>query len=136
MVSSSYTTVAQAVASMATVIAPLLFMHCSHLSLSCEYCRPAAYNLMPHFIVTMSCNHIVHWAGGSGCTLSPLSHTSSRVCLVEVASPCLLCMYHVLQLYCVLGWWEWMYLISPFTYFIEGLLGQGSFSLPSLHASC
>jgi ATP-binding cassette, subfamily G (WHITE), member 2, SNQ2 len=31
-----------------------------------------------------------------------------------------------LQPYRALGWWQWMYHVSPFTYFIEGLLGQGS----------
>ncbi|OAX36454.1 pleiotropic drug resistance ABC transporter [Rhizopogon vinicolor AM-OR11-026] len=30
----------------------------------------------------------------------------------------------VLQPFRVLGWWRWMYRVSPFTYLIEGLLGQ------------
>ncbi|KAH8101733.1 pleiotropic drug resistance ABC transporter [Cristinia sonorae] len=30
----------------------------------------------------------------------------------------------VLQPYRQLGWWKWMYRLSPFTYIIEGLLGQ------------
>ncbi|KAG1767598.1 ABC-2 type transporter-domain-containing protein [Suillus placidus] len=30
----------------------------------------------------------------------------------------------VLQPFRALGWWQWMYRVSPFTYFIEGLLGQ------------
>lgn len=30
----------------------------------------------------------------------------------------------VLQPFSQLGWWRWMYRISPFTYLIEGLLGQ------------
>ncbi|KAK7033403.1 Brefeldin A resistance protein [Favolaschia claudopus] len=30
----------------------------------------------------------------------------------------------VLQPYRALGWWQWMYRVSPFTYLIEGLLGQ------------
>ncbi|KZT26064.1 hypothetical protein NEOLEDRAFT_1063724 [Neolentinus lepideus HHB14362 ss-1] len=30
----------------------------------------------------------------------------------------------VLQPYAQLGWWQWMYRLSPFTYLIEGLLGQ------------
>jgi ATP-binding cassette subfamily G (WHITE) protein 2 (SNQ2) len=30
----------------------------------------------------------------------------------------------VLQPYSQLGWWQWMYYLSPFTYLIEGLLGQ------------
>ncbi|KAG2073835.1 hypothetical protein BDR04DRAFT_1093970 [Suillus decipiens] len=30
----------------------------------------------------------------------------------------------VLQPFRALGWWRWMYRVSPFTYFIEGLLGQ------------
>ncbi|KAG0700792.1 ABC-2 type transporter-domain-containing protein [Suillus ampliporus] len=30
----------------------------------------------------------------------------------------------VLQPYRALNWWRWMYRVSPFTYFIEGLLGQ------------
>ncbi|KAJ6512909.1 pleiotropic drug resistance ABC transporter [Mycena sanguinolenta] len=30
----------------------------------------------------------------------------------------------VLQPYRALGWWQWMYRVSPFTYLVEGLLGQ------------
>ncbi|KAF8638204.1 hypothetical protein AX16_010550 [Volvariella volvacea WC 439] len=30
----------------------------------------------------------------------------------------------VLQPFSQLGWWQWMYRLSPFTYLIEGLLGQ------------
>ncbi|KAF8196094.1 pleiotropic drug resistance ABC transporter [Pholiota molesta] len=30
----------------------------------------------------------------------------------------------VLQPYRVLGWWRWMYHLSPYTYLVEGLLGQ------------
>ncbi|KAJ7285271.1 pleiotropic drug resistance ABC transporter [Mycena rebaudengoi] len=30
----------------------------------------------------------------------------------------------VLQPFRALGWWQWMYRLSPFTYMIEGLLGQ------------
>jgi len=30
----------------------------------------------------------------------------------------------VLQPYRLLGWWKWMYRLSPYTYLIEGLLGQ------------
>ncbi|KAJ7852077.1 ABC-2 type transporter-domain-containing protein [Mycena olivaceomarginata] len=30
----------------------------------------------------------------------------------------------VLQPFRALGWWQWMYHVSPFTYLIEGLLGQ------------
>lgn len=30
----------------------------------------------------------------------------------------------VLQPFLALGWWQWMYRLSPFTYLIEGLLGQ------------
>jgi len=30
----------------------------------------------------------------------------------------------VLQPYRLLGWWKWMYRVSPFSYLIEGLLGQ------------
>ncbi|KAG2028441.1 ABC-2 type transporter-domain-containing protein, partial [Suillus americanus] len=30
----------------------------------------------------------------------------------------------VLQPFRALGWWKWMYRVSPFTYLIEGLLGQ------------
>ncbi|KAG1874032.1 hypothetical protein C8R48DRAFT_815943 [Suillus tomentosus] len=30
----------------------------------------------------------------------------------------------VLQPYRALGWWQWMYRVPPFTYFMEGLLGQ------------
>ncbi|KAF7428110.1 hypothetical protein PC9H_007329 [Pleurotus ostreatus] len=30
----------------------------------------------------------------------------------------------VLQPYRLLGWWQWMYHLSPFTYYIEGILGQ------------
>ncbi|KAJ8508462.1 hypothetical protein ONZ45_g9278 [Pleurotus djamor] len=35
----------------------------------------------------------------------------------------------VLQPYRLLGWWQWMYHLSPFTYLIEGLLGQGTYSM-------
>lgn len=31
----------------------------------------------------------------------------------------------VLQPYRSLGWWQWMYRVSPFSYLIEGLLGNG-----------
>jgi hypothetical protein len=34
----------------------------------------------------------------------------------------------VLQPYSQLGWWQWMYYVSPFTYVIEGLLAQGEAS--------
>ncbi|EGO00657.1 hypothetical protein SERLA73DRAFT_105009 [Serpula lacrymans var. lacrymans S7.3] len=30
----------------------------------------------------------------------------------------------VLQPFSQLGWWQWMYRVSPFTYLVEGLLGQ------------
>ncbi|MCY0672169.1 ABC transporter permease, partial [Klebsiella pneumoniae] len=30
----------------------------------------------------------------------------------------------VLQPFSQLGWWQWMYRVSPYTYLIEGLLGQ------------
>ncbi|KAI0943006.1 hypothetical protein AcW1_002753 [Taiwanofungus camphoratus] len=30
----------------------------------------------------------------------------------------------VLQPYAELGWWRWMYRLSPYTYFVEGLIGQ------------
>jgi len=33
----------------------------------------------------------------------------------------------VLQPYRALGWWKWMHRLSPFTYVIEGILGQGRF---------
>jgi ATP-binding cassette, subfamily G (WHITE), member 2, SNQ2 len=39
----------------------------------------------------------------------------------------------VLQPYKHLGWWKWMYRVTPYTYIIEGMLGQGepfSLSLP------
>jgi ATP-binding cassette, subfamily G (WHITE), member 2, SNQ2 len=31
----------------------------------------------------------------------------------------------VLQPFSQLGWWKWMYHLSPYTYLIAGLLGQG-----------
>jgi hypothetical protein len=31
----------------------------------------------------------------------------------------------VLQPYKHLGWWKWMYRTSPYTYIIEGIVGQG-----------
>ncbi|KAF9052029.1 pleiotropic drug resistance ABC transporter [Panaeolus papilionaceus] len=31
----------------------------------------------------------------------------------------------VVQPFSQLGWWKWMYRLSPFTYLIEGILGQG-----------
>ena len=33
----------------------------------------------------------------------------------------------VLQPFRLLGWWQWMYRLSPFTYLIEALVGQGAF---------
>jgi ATP-binding cassette, subfamily G (WHITE), member 2, SNQ2 len=33
----------------------------------------------------------------------------------------------VMQPYSQLGWWKWMYRLTPYTYLIEGLLGQGMF---------
>ena len=38
----------------------------------------------------------------------------------------LICSNGVLQPFSQLGWWRWMYRVSPFTYFIEGALGQGT----------
>ena len=35
------------------------------------------------------------------------------------------CSNGVVQPYRELGWWQWMYRVSPYTYVIEGLLGQG-----------
>lgn len=32
----------------------------------------------------------------------------------------------ILQTYSQLGWWKWMYYVSPFTYVAEGLLGEGA----------
>ncbi len=34
----------------------------------------------------------------------------------------------MLQPFRQLGWWQWMYRLSPYTYLIEGLLGQGTFT--------
>jgi ATP-binding cassette subfamily G (WHITE) protein 2 (SNQ2) len=34
----------------------------------------------------------------------------------------------VLQPYNQLGWWQWMYHLSPYTYLISGLLGNGTLS--------
>lgn len=31
----------------------------------------------------------------------------------------------VLQPYKKLGWWKWMYRVSPYTYVVEGIVGQG-----------
>jgi ATP-binding cassette subfamily G (WHITE) protein 2 (SNQ2) len=31
----------------------------------------------------------------------------------------------VLQPYQHLGWWKWMYRVSPYTYVIEAVIGQG-----------
>lgn len=36
----------------------------------------------------------------------------------------------VLQPYKHLGWWKWMYRASPYTYIIEGIVGQGEVSRP------
>lgn len=38
----------------------------------------------------------------------------------------------VVQPYSELGWWRWMYHLSPFTYLIAGLVGQGQFFALSL----
>jgi len=40
----------------------------------------------------------------------------------------------VLQPFSQLGWWKWMYHVSPFTYLIEGLLGQ-AIGGKSMHCS-
>ena len=34
----------------------------------------------------------------------------------------------VVQPYSQLGWWRWMYRVSPYTYLIEGLVSQGKLS--------
>lgn len=41
----------------------------------------------------------------------------------------------VLQPFRQLGWWKWMYRLSPFTYLIEGLLGQGWWSTTQYRVS-
>jgi len=35
------------------------------------------------------------------------------------------CSNGVLQPYSQLGWWQWMYHLSPYTYLIGALVGQG-----------
>jgi hypothetical protein len=42
----------------------------------------------------------------------------------------------VLQPYKHLGWWKWMYRVSPYTYLIEGLIGQGEAFLSRLVFVC
>ena len=37
------------------------------------------------------------------------------------------CSDGVVQPFRLLGWWQWMYRLSPYTYLIEALLGQGAF---------
>ncbi|KAG5352687.1 hypothetical protein C0989_001029 [Termitomyces sp. Mn162] len=32
----------------------------------------------------------------------------------------------VIQPFAELGWWKWMYRLSPYTYLMEGLVGQGA----------
>ena len=53
-------------------------------------------------------------------------------CLYGSSSPVQLianvCSDGVLQPFGQLGWWRWMYHLSPFTYLIEALLGQGGFT--------
>jgi len=39
----------------------------------------------------------------------------------------------VLQPYQHLGWWKWMYRVSPYTYVVEALIGQGK-AAPSFYA--
>ena len=41
----------------------------------------------------------------------------------------------VLQPFSQLGWWRWMYRLSPFTYLIEGLLGQGQYFICFLESA-
>jgi ABC-type multidrug transport system permease subunit len=36
----------------------------------------------------------------------------------------------VLQPYKKLGWWKWMNRVSPYTYVIEGIVGQGKAFCP------
>jgi hypothetical protein len=39
----------------------------------------------------------------------------------------------VLQPYKHLGWWKWMYRVTPYTYIVEGMIGQGEPSLFPFH---
>ena len=41
-----------------------------------------------------------------------------------------LCSNGVLQPFGQLGWWQWMYRLSPYTYLIEALLGQALGKMP------
>lgn len=72
--------------------------------------------------------------GTNRCNLSATIQCVVCVCpyVVSVAdqldmdfAPYLFCSNGVLQPFRDLGWWQWMYYVTPFTYFIEGLLGQG-----------
>ena len=42
----------------------------------------------------------------------------------------------VLQPYSQLGWWKWMYRVSPQTYVIEGLVGQGELTVHGKLIEC
>lgn len=42
----------------------------------------------------------------------------------------------VIQPYRALGWWQWMYRLSPYTYLIEALLGQGTQCFFTLTRTC
>ena len=42
----------------------------------------------------------------------------------------------VLQPYKHLGWWKWMYRVTPYTYIVEGLVGQGGASHRLLTCFC
>lgn len=42
----------------------------------------------------------------------------------------------VLQPFSQLGWWQWMYHVSPYTYVIEGLLGQGGIQFEIRISTC
>lgn len=40
----------------------------------------------------------------------------------------------VLQPFSQMDWWKWMYRLSPYTYFLEGILGNGMSHIPSFEA--
>ena len=92
------------------VFPDLLYDLCVSHCFDESYCR----NRRPHvFVAFFICPYIV-----SALSLrESIVHTANRVCSDGVLQPSRL-----------LGWWRWMYRLSPFTYLIEALLGQGTFT--------
>ncbi|KAL5529897.1 SNQ2_4 [Sanghuangporus sanghuang] len=67
---------------------------------------PLFYTTMSHAVASMSPNAVIDSV------------------LFSVLFSFIIVFSGVLQPYSQRGWWKWMYRVAPFTYFIEGVLGQ------------